>query len=419
MSLLEPAERRAHHHVGMSIPAALTEQLKSITRPHVDSFDYFLDDAQGMQLSVASLPIMHIDADEANARPRIEYWIDDATIGKPSRSGADKASDTRLFPNECREGGGTYAAPLYVTVKYRVGGSDQPVQQVGFHFFFFFFFFFFCNYLPFAVLIYVRFLLHVYFYYFVCFYIFSFFYFKILLLHFLQVTRHWGDVPVMVKSSRCHLQWASPAEMVARKEEATEMGGTFIVNGNERIVRLLIVPRRNHVFTLIRPSFHNRGKDYTQFATTVRCARNDQSSQTINLHYLKTGSCNVRVTYRKAELFIPVYLLLRAFIDTTDAFIFKSITRQATATSSSSSPSSADNNQFLIDCAESIMLAGKANGVLGEYSLFIFASFFSFSLVLCYLSTHPLVTISRPRYSARPRRGAAVYRFAGAHAHAG
>jgi DNA-directed RNA polymerase III subunit RPC2 len=125
MSLLEPAERRAHHHAGASIPAALTEQLKSITAPHIDSFDYFLDDAQGMQLSVASLPMMHLDADEANARPRIEYWIDEATIGKPSRSGVSKANDTRLFPNECREGGGTYAAPLYVTVKYRVGGDDQ------------------------------------------------------------------------------------------------------------------------------------------------------------------------------------------------------------------------------------------------------------------------------------------------------
>jgi DNA-directed RNA polymerase beta subunit len=56
-----------------------------------------------------------------------------------------------------------------------------------------------------------------------------------------------GNVPVMVKSAVCHLRNMTTEELVKNKEEALEMGGYFIINGNERVVRLLVVPRRNHV----------------------------------------------------------------------------------------------------------------------------------------------------------------------------
>jgi DNA-directed RNA polymerase I subunit RPA2 len=56
-----------------------------------------------------------------------------------------------------------------------------------------------------------------------------------------------GGIPIMVKSNLCHLHGLSPAELVERHEEAEELGGYFIVNGIERLIRLLIVNRRNHV----------------------------------------------------------------------------------------------------------------------------------------------------------------------------
>ena len=39
----------------------------------------------------------------------------------------------------------------------------------------------------------------------------------------------------------------SPAELVSKQEEPNEMGGYFICNGLEKIIRLLIVPRANNV----------------------------------------------------------------------------------------------------------------------------------------------------------------------------
>jgi DNA-directed RNA polymerase I subunit RPA2 len=38
-----------------------------------------------------------------------------------------------------------------------------------------------------------------------------------------------------------------PKEMVAHGEEPNDLGAYFIVRGNEKLLRLLIMPRRNYV----------------------------------------------------------------------------------------------------------------------------------------------------------------------------
>ena len=58
------------------------------------------------------------------------------------------------------------------------------------------------------------------------------------------------------------------------------MGGYFIINGNERAIRLLIAPRRDHLMGIIRPSFKNRGPEFGPHAVLVRCARPDGTSPT-------------------------------------------------------------------------------------------------------------------------------------------
>src|SRR4051794_22734049 len=64
-----------------------------------------------------------------------------------------------------------------------------------------------------------------------------------------------GHLPIMIKSVRCHLRDLSSAQLIAKKEDGDELGGYFIVNGIEKLVRLLIVTRRNHPMALIRSSF--------------------------------------------------------------------------------------------------------------------------------------------------------------------
>ena len=120
----------------------------------------------------------------------------------------------------------------------------------------------------------------------------------------------------------------SSSELVRHHEEAEEFGGYFIINGNERLIRYLILPRRNHVISLLRPSFSSRGPSYTQYAVQIRCVRPDQTSITNTLHHLSNGSAMLRFTWRKQEYVIPIMLVLKALIGASDKEIFEGIMMQ-------------------------------------------------------------------------------------------
>ena len=44
----------------------------------------------------------------------------------------------------------------------------------------------------------------------------------------------------------------------------------------------------------------------------MRCARSDQSTCTITLHYLSNGTLRLRVSVRKQEFMIPLIIVLKA-----------------------------------------------------------------------------------------------------------
>jgi len=94
----------------------------------------------------------------------------------------------------------------------------------------------------------------------------------------------------------------------------TEFGGYFLVNGIERCVRLLQIPRRNHPMAIQRSSYKNRGATYTDLGVATRCSRycGDQSSITNTVHYLTTGGASLKFVAKKQEFLIPVILVLRA-----------------------------------------------------------------------------------------------------------
>lgn len=79
----------------------------------------------------------------------------------------------------------------------------------------------------------------------------------------------------MVRSVNCHLNGLNEEELVKRHEDMSEFGGYFIINGNERIVRMLIMTKRNYPVAFARPTFINRGKLFTPYAVQMRCVRDD------------------------------------------------------------------------------------------------------------------------------------------------
>mmetsp|Transcript_1162 Transcript_1162/g.3434 ORF Transcript_1162/g.3434 Transcript_1162/m.3434 type:complete len:144 (+) Transcript_1162:56-487(+) len=55
------------------------------------------------------------------------------------------------------------------------------------------------------------------------------------------VTTHAGAFPVMVLSNRCSLTGLNVKSLICSREEGAEIGGCFIINGLEKIIRLLQV----------------------------------------------------------------------------------------------------------------------------------------------------------------------------------
>lgn len=146
-----------------------------------------------------------------------------------------------------------------------------------------------------------------------------------------------GFVPIMLKSKHCRLFNLPPKDLIAHKEEANEVGGYFIVNGNEKVVRLLHVNRRNYPIAIYRPSFTKIARSYTSYGIQMRCVRPDQSSQTITLNYTTDGRINARVIIRRQEFIIPIVILLKALVDTTDREIYDKLMAIPTGYNHSSS----------------------------------------------------------------------------------
>lgn len=129
------------------------------------------------------------------------------------------------------------------------------------------------------------------------------------------------------------------------------MGGYFIINGNERLIRFLIVPRRNHVTSIVRNSFQNRGAAYTPYGVQVRSVRPDQTSQTNTLHYLSNGGSTLRFSWRKSEYMVPVVMILKALTGATDKEIFLGILQKDF------------DNTFVTDRVELLLRGFKSYGL--------------------------------------------------------
>nr|UXY87119.1 DNA-directed RNA polymerase I 135K chain [Cryptomonas sp.] len=135
-----------------------------------------------------------------------------------------------------------------------------------------------------------------------------------------------GDIPIMVKSLKCNLFQLKSKQLVEMDEEEFEMGGYFIINGIEKVIRLLIVPKRNTIQVISRLTNAQRGKFCTTLSCSFRSVDKIQNSKTIHLHYLTTGNIHARLIIDKQEFFVPVIILLKAFEEISDKKIIEILT---------------------------------------------------------------------------------------------
>lgn len=184
----------------------------------------------------------------------------------PTRGESNVGEDNKLMPEECRIARKTYGAPLIAKIARSIDGNKAETMNI--------------------------------------------------LL---------GDIPIIVRSDRCHLAKLTPEELIRAHEDCNEFGGYFVVNGNEKIIRMLILQKRNYPIAFVRSGYINRGPNYTPFAVQMKCVREDLFSKSITLHYVADGSVFLRILHRKQEFLIPVIVILKALAEISDLQIYNKV----------------------------------------------------------------------------------------------
>ncbi|CAG9310885.1 unnamed protein product [Blepharisma stoltei] len=243
---------------------------QDITQTHIDSFDYAMTEGL-LHLCERLLPCEIEFPENSDVGMRVcKIWFENLHLGRPYKAPPTEGiqKEPRLFPTECRLSDSSYAAPLVAQVAWQI--DNLSIDR-----------------------------------------------FKVNL----------GNVPVMVKSEFCHLSKMNQEELIKLGEDIQELGGYFIVNGVEKIIRLLIIQKQNYPLAIVRGAFTNRGKMYTQFAVVIRCVRDDLFTQSVTVHYLTDGDCNVRFILRRGEVFIPAIIILKCLKDITDLDLYNRLVR--------------------------------------------------------------------------------------------
>lgn len=287
-------------------------------RPHVDSFNALFEDSKILEAGLKDIgtktfldgepetPEQRKARQAEGIRPpkrnRLNVRVKELFLDKPTLPPTNKYStkNRNIYPSECRERHATYRGKLRARLEYQINNGD-----------------------------------------------------------WMESVRELGQVPIMLRTNRCHLEKATPEELVTRKEESEELGGYFIVNGNEKLIRMLIVGKRNYPMSIIRSSFVKRGHTYTKFGVQIRSVRPDQTSQTNVLHYLSDGNVTFRFSWRKNEYLIPVMMILKALVETNDREIFETLVGNAT--------SKGMKNTFVTDRVELLLRTYQAYNKHSRY----------------------------------------------------
>lgn len=175
-----------------------------------------------------------------------------------------------LHPYECRLTGGSYSIPLFATVKITV--DDGPATLKSFPI---------------------------------------------------------GEIPLMLQSNRCFLRTATSKDIPLHtlNEDDFEPGGYFIVNGLEKILRTIVVPRKNFPLAIKRHTFHLRRRNFSNCAVSMKCTNFAYKSQTLYLHYTYEGHIVMSIMIRKVEYLIPLIVLMKAIEDIPDKVLIEMLTK--------------------------------------------------------------------------------------------
>ena len=283
--------------------------LAATIEPHIQSFNRIFAPGGILDEGIKEIGVKsfldgnpQLEPEKAPSRNKLHVRINQVFCQKPTLPQSNKNNVARreVLPRECRERHSSYRGRITARIEYKINNGE-----------------------------------------------------------WVSMERELGSIPIMLRSNRCHLDNMTPAQLVAAKEESEELGGYFIINGNEKLIRMMIAGKRNFPMAIIRPSFVNRGQHYTKYGVQLRSVRPDQTSQSNVLHYLSDGNVTFRFSWRKNEYLIPVIMVLKALVETNDREIFEGLVGSAGS-------KGLGQKQFVMDRVELLLRTYKAYGLHGK-----------------------------------------------------
>lgn len=189
--------------------------IQELGTPHVESFNYMLE--EGLSNAAKSNPPITIILPNHDT---VLLKIDDVRIYQPMvPTGSLGIKTHKIYPTECRQRASTYKGKIIIKVGWSINGQSQE-----------------------------------------------------------SLEKEIGEVPIMLKSNCCHLNKMNPKELVSHGEHEQEWGGYFIIKGHERLIRMLLVPRRNYPMAVRRTSWKSRGLQFSDLGLTLRSVRDDNTA---------------------------------------------------------------------------------------------------------------------------------------------
>lgn len=154
------------------------KRLRFLTRPHVESYNHFLQ--SGLSKGIKAIPKAELDIvdpkelreDRSNIDwdeiTTVRFWFEDVRVAKPSKSASAGRSEGKLYPNECRERSLVYSGQMHGKFCYEIIQRRNGVAKGS---------------VPY------------------------------------KMPKTFGVIPIMVGSNTCHLEGMAPKELVNLKEE--------------------------------------------------------------------------------------------------------------------------------------------------------------------------------------------------------
>ena len=269
-------------------------KMENIAKQHIDSFNYAMTDVlKIIPKYIRPIQIKSSVETKSIFSKKLTITLDQLELGTPVKENQELAYkyDNNLYPADCRERQINYNAPIsaILTIKF-----DNNLAE--------------------------------------------------------SIRVKLGNIPIMVKSNFCNLKGKSLDELIKLKEEFHDFGGYFIINGLEKLIRMITITRRNYPIAYVRPSVTKKRAGCSEFVCEMKCVREDFTSHTISLHYINDGTICLRILIKKTELMIPLILILKALIDNPDIYLYNKIVRGT------------KKNPKLNECVEVLIADGKKYG---------------------------------------------------------